>query len=404
MAAVLKLRGLPWSVSEHQIVEFFRPIPVGIESITLISGPDGRPSGEGYVWIHENNMNQALSYNRGNIGTRYVEVFPSTEAEYTSSVQYSGVGGGPAPIAAPRPSGGGAPRPMAEQNASEPVVRVRGLPFSATPQDLIGLFADYGVDDSNVYMGIATAGQHCGSPNGDAFIRFSSVEVAQKALNIMQGTTLGSRYLELFATTESEIEAKANSGALAGYEANLGSGSGDLNPQENRFGSGWIRLRGLPYTATQRDCVEFLGCDYGLTEADVTIKYGTDGRPSGEAFVQVDSEDTAYSAQQTLDRKNMGSRFIEVFVSSHEESQAIRTNRPGPYSGGGGGGKQAGGAKGFAGGKGYGGGKDAGGGKGYGGGYAKQEYPAPPFHKGGNAGGKMGGGYGKSVGGKGGKW
>lgn len=387
MAAVVKLRGLPWSVSEHQIVDFFRPIPVGIESITLINGADGRPSGEGYVWMHENNVNQALSYNRGSIGTRYIEVFASTEAEYTNAVQHSGMSN---PTQQRK-----APRAVPPQTATECVVRVRGLPFSATSADLVGLFAEYGVDESNVYMGVGTAGVHMGAPNGDAFVRFTSVDVAQKALHMMQGTTLGSRYLELFAASESEIEAKANIGALAGYEANIGSGNGDLNPQENRYGSGWLRLRGMPYTASQRDVAEFLA-DYAVPETDITIKYGTDGRPSGEAFVQMDSEETAYAAKPALDRKSMGSRFIEVFVSSYEESQAVRTNqRAGPYSGGGGGGGK--------GGKGYGGGK--GGGKG---GKDKQDYGRSygGGYGGGKGGGGYGGGYGKSGGGygKGARW
>jgi len=382
MAACVKLRGLPWSATDRQIIGFLRPIPVGPESITIINNGDGRPSGEAFVWMHENNIAQALTYNKCMMGQRYVEIFESHEQEYTQAVQNSGFGGGG------KGGGDGVRRPVPPQDATEPVVRIRGLPFHTTASELALFFSEYELMEANVYMGVGTAGEHAGQANGDALVRFKDTETAQKVLNVMQGATLGSRYLELFAASEQEIESKANIGALAGYESNMGAGNGDLNPQENKFGSGWLRLRGLPYTASQRDCVIFLK-EYAVPESDVTIKYGTDGRPSGEAFVQMDSDETAYAAKRMLDRGDMHGRYIEVFVSSWEESQQMRSNdrggggggkggRAGPYGGGkgGGGGGWGGGAYG---GGGYGGG---GGNPGYGTHFGGGNYSGKGFGKG----------------------
>jgi len=318
MAAVVKLRGLPWSVNEQQIIEFFRPIPVGFESITLINNPDGKPSGEGYVWMHENNVEKAVrNYNKGTIGTRYVEVFESNEAEYTASVQGINFTSG---VRKPPASG---LRRIPPQYASEPVVRVRGLPFDATSLDLVNVLAEYNINEDDVFMGVSTAGIHAGQKNGDAFVRFATVEGAQKCLLEMQGSTVGQRYLDMFSATEAEIEAKANIGALLGYEGNLGkSDTADANPpQENRPGSGWLRLRGLPYAATKHDVITFMG-ELPVLECDITIKYGEDGRATGDAYVQLESEHFAQDAKAGLDRKSMGGRFIEVYLSSYEESIA----------------------------------------------------------------------------------
>jgi len=331
MAAVVKLRGLPWSVNEQQIIEFFRPIPVGFESITLINNPDGKPSGEGYVWMHENNIEKAVrNYNKGTIGTRYVEVFESNEAEYTASVQGINFTSG-----ARKPPASGLRR-IPAQYASEAVVRVRGLPFDATSLDLVNVLAEYNINEDDVFMGVSTAGIHAGQKNGDAFVRFATVEGAQRCLHEMQGSTVGQRYLDIFSATEAEIEAKANIGALLGYEGNLGkSDTADVNPQENRPGSGWLRLRGLPYAATKHDVITFMG-DLPVLECDITIKYGEDGRATGDAYVQLESEHFAQDAKAGLDRKSMGGRFIEVYLSSYEESIASVSksnvdSRPSPY-------------------------------------------------------------------------
>jgi len=150
---------------------------------------------------------------------------------------------------------------------------------------------------------------------------------------------------------------------------------------EDVAGAGWLRFRGLPFSSAAHDIIDFCSNVAELTEWDFFLKYGNDGRPSGEAFVRFDSEDTAEYAKKELDRKNMGHRFIEVFNSSYEDSQ-------GRWSGGGGGGGRSGG---YGGGK----GKGGGGGKGKGGGYGRDRDDWGGDSYGG------GGGYGKGGGGKG---
>lgn len=295
------------------------------------------------------------------MGPRYIEVFASDEDEYFAAVEgrpTGGRGGGVKPVAAPRPSAG-ASRVMgvkgrgvgkSDEPCTEPVLRCRGLPYSASVEELVELFAEYDLVSDNVCIGVCTAGNQQGKPSGDAILRFHSLEQAEAAMSGMQGATFGSRYLELFPCTEAELEKKASIGGIAGYEANARP-TGDVNPQENRRGSGWIRLRGLPFTASVEDILEFCGDSIGISQNDVTIKYGTDGRPSGEAFIQVDSNAIAEEACSVLHKQHMGERYIECLMSSHDESMATRTNqRPSPYG-------RPGGFGGFGGGKGKGRGK-----------------------------------------------
>jgi len=220
------------------------------------------------------------------------------------------------------------------------VLRARGMPFSSTAAELAEIFHSFGVDESMVFLKCHTGGARAGEMNGDAYIRFPSADLATQALQQKQKCPMGTRYVELFIASEAEIQQQGSIGAIVGQQADpqkMGMGADgfagtvDLNPQENRPNSGWIRLRGLPFSATQFDVVKFFGDQFPLTEADVTIKYGTDGRPSGEAFVQLESEDMASQAQQQLDRTSMGGRYIEVFTTTYHETLKTRTNRPSPY-------------------------------------------------------------------------
>jgi RNA recognition motif-containing protein len=73
--SVLKLRGLPFRISDREIEDFFRGYNVRNVSITM--DMDGRPSGEAMAQFSSpEDAAKALSEkNRGHIGSRYVELF-----------------------------------------------------------------------------------------------------------------------------------------------------------------------------------------------------------------------------------------------------------------------------------------------------------------------------------------
>ncbi len=71
---IVKMRGLPYSVSVNDIKEFFKPlIPA---NINLLFGDDGRLSGEAEVeFSTPEDTDEALKNDRKYIGTRYIELF-----------------------------------------------------------------------------------------------------------------------------------------------------------------------------------------------------------------------------------------------------------------------------------------------------------------------------------------
>lgn len=73
-----------------------------------------------------------------------------------------------------------------------------------------------------------------------------------------------------------------------------------------------LRMRGLPFTATQTDVANFFD-GYGVRREDVKLSYRSDGSPSGEAHVFFIREDLAAKALRERNMQHLGHRYIELF-------------------------------------------------------------------------------------------
>jgi len=86
-----------------------------------------------------------------------------------------------------------------------------------------------------------------------------------------------------------------------------------------------LKLRGLPFSATKEDIVTFFAdrsLDFPLaplTHDSIHIVQGADGRATGTAFVEFLNPDDAKRAM-VKDRQVLGTRYIELFMSSREEA------------------------------------------------------------------------------------
>uniref|UniRef100_A0A915BJH8 RRM domain-containing protein n=1 Tax=Parascaris univalens TaxID=6257 RepID=A0A915BJH8_PARUN len=85
--------------------------------------------------------------------------------------------------------------------------------------------------------------------------------------------------------------------------------------------SNYVRLRGLPFSAKEDDVRNFL---QGLYVRSVTFTLTATGRASGECYVEL-TDAAAVEEAKKFDKKEMSSRYIEVFsVSESEVSWMIR--------------------------------------------------------------------------------
>lgn len=358
---IVRIRGLPFEANALSIVEFFE-CQVEEYCIHFIQDrPGGNKPHSGEAFVDCENADTLLKYHKKHMGARYVEVLPSSKAE---KHKYR-----PKLISMPVPQGviiddedkggkvdsyrmpAGAGRPASkgmEGIDPERIIKARGLPFDAETYQVAELFQQYGVDESHTFLDLHQSGPRQGKPTGMSYIVFENEEMRNQALKECEGVLLGSRYLELFGGVDRDSQVIARkpyadrggyggpgngyAGGYSGYGGGYGGGYGkgesfnnfhtyggpsrERSPRrEHRGGSGHqVRLWGLSFKATEDDIVDFFAPDFHITAGQITMGTGRDGRPSGEAFVDLDSPEACESARAALDRKDLLGRYVEVFV------------------------------------------------------------------------------------------
>lgn len=74
----IRIRGLPWSTTKRDILNFFHGVHIlngedGIHLITLALTPN-RPLGEAYIQLAtQRDLEMAHNFDRKNLGSRYIE-------------------------------------------------------------------------------------------------------------------------------------------------------------------------------------------------------------------------------------------------------------------------------------------------------------------------------------------
>lgn len=125
----------------------------GLDTIDiLLVRNNGRATGEAFVvLVHPAEMEGAMRKHKAYMGSRYIEVLEARKPDYYNAV-CSTFGGGGGGYGGHHGGGGGfrgrsrsrSPPPGSERPAPPPttIVKLRGLPFSASVDDIAAFFAD----------------------------------------------------------------------------------------------------------------------------------------------------------------------------------------------------------------------------------------------------------------------
>lgn len=93
------------------------------------------------------------------------------------------------------------------------VLKLRGLPFAATKDDIVGFFGGSITDlPPLAHDSIHIVTSMDGRPSGVAFVEFNSPEDARAAHQQMDRQSMGTRYVELFASSREEATRAATGG------------------------------------------------------------------------------------------------------------------------------------------------------------------------------------------------
>lgn len=201
-----------------------------------------------------------------------------------------------------------------EESGPKLTLKMRGLPFSATEQDIKDFF--YPVSIKEIRL-VQTAK---GRPSGRAFVDFYSESDLKESLKHHK-EYINNRYVELFVdegpavrkvgVADEEVGLKQQQ-TLKHYE--LGSKGED----ESLLDSGRLFARNLPYSVTEEDVTKLFEKYGPLTE--VTLPFDKEGsRPIGYAFITFVFPEHAVKALEELDGNIFQGRLLHLMPSKDKD-------------------------------------------------------------------------------------
>ncbi|XP_069966526.1 heterogeneous nuclear ribonucleoprotein H isoform X6 [Bactrocera oleae] len=189
----IRLRGLPWSATHKEILNFLKNVNVANDSkgIHLITSRwDGKNTGEAYVEVQsQDDVEEARKLNKGLMGHRYIEVFTANPKEAKEAMRKTG------------------------SHGMSYVVKLRGLPYAVTEQQVEEFFS--GLEIKPDREGILFVMDKRGRATGEAFVQFESQDDTEQALG-RNRDKIGHRYIEIFRSSLAELKRAAKGNGRTG--------------------------------------------------------------------------------------------------------------------------------------------------------------------------------------------
>lgn len=215
------------------------------------------------------------------------------------------------------------PTPTTPQQPSDCIVRMRGVPWGVTEADVVKFMEPVcTVTPGDVHI----VTNYDGKASGEVYVRVASMEHRDKCLQELHGRYMGPRWIEVF---------KASQGDFHHFPMFR-----EVDTSDKR---GALRLRGLPWSTNEYEIVRFFSeGGFHVDINSVVLGQSHDNRFNGDAWVLLDSTQTADEARRVLHKKTLGRRYVELFQSTPREVEIVRRGpvpqmgrsgyeRPSPY-------------------------------------------------------------------------
>uniref|UniRef100_A0A3Q1GEI9 G-rich RNA sequence binding factor 1 n=1 Tax=Acanthochromis polyacanthus TaxID=80966 RepID=A0A3Q1GEI9_9TELE len=202
---VVRLRGIPFTCTENDIIHFFSGLDIVQNGITIVTDAKGRKSGEAFVqFTSQEAADEALQRDRDLIGSRYIEVFPSTSEDIQTTLRSkSSPQTQTSSQSANRSTFQTNSRSVSPQSSTVPLhyIHMRGLPFQVSGEDIAKFFHPLVVSKILIECGPN------GRPTGEADVYFSCHRDALAAMS-RDRMNIGHRYIELFLNSVPDCDGR----------------------------------------------------------------------------------------------------------------------------------------------------------------------------------------------------
>lgn len=182
-------------------------------------------------------------------------------------------------------------------------LRMRGLPFKATLEDVEAFFHPTTLADVRFTV------DKDGRPSGRAYVDFNSEEEMMEAMK-MNGDCIGKRYIELFPD-EGPQSAKVDHTESNQRRDFVAMANKDIEREETIADCGRLFLRNLSYTVTEEDLTETFEKFGPLTEVTIPLDKNTN-RPTGLGFITYMLPEHAVMAYDSLDGQVFQGRLLHI--------------------------------------------------------------------------------------------
>ncbi|XP_059192616.1 G-rich sequence factor 1-like [Centropristis striata] len=177
---VVHVRGLPWTCTAQDLLQFFSDCRIrdGESGIHLTAKRNGRPTGQAFIEMeHEEDVSKALEKHLHYLGPRYVEVSEVTDSRAEALM-----------------------KEVVQPSSEDGVVRLLGLPFSSTEDDIVQFFAGLDIMENGITIVLDGKGRN----SGEAFVQFSSQQVADEA-QLRDRQFMDTRYIKVIPSRRDQI-------------------------------------------------------------------------------------------------------------------------------------------------------------------------------------------------------
>ncbi|GAX21274.1 heterogeneous nuclear ribonucleoprotein F/H [Fistulifera solaris] len=283
----VRLRYLPYDISLEDILIFFQ----GLVFIDVILAGQGDAF---VVFANPMDFQMALQRSRQTIGRKFIDIGPASRTEYYEAIasQVERERGPKTPLSLSRTRNEQAEQHHSVDDSSA-AHHLWGDSLPHSRQGVSVLSSQLGVTSSTSFgVNETLKGQ-------------STVSTPVGVQTLASGTSTGSG--------RASRPAESSDGVVRAPLPKRAGGGIQVGEH-----TGFLRMRGLPFAATKEDIVQFFA-GYDPVAESVVLTYRNDGRATGEAYIGFSSANDAKRAME-LNRRSMGNRYIELFISNKEES------------------------------------------------------------------------------------
>jgi heterogeneous nuclear ribonucleoprotein F/H len=305
---MVRLRGLPYGCEKKDILDFFSGLNCTEDGIMMVIDFGGRFNGEAFVQFGDiADALGAIDRHKQKISNRYIEVFRSTFSEmnyYEKNANNSDNGGGGNGRDGGRNGDRGGNNRNDNRNSNR---NDRAKPYSRNG------------DNGNSYGG------NRGNGNNDD--NYGNNNNGRNSNNRGNYGNNNNNNNDNNYGNDNNYNGNSNNNYNDNNYNDNGNDDDDYNDDYNENDGHLVRMRGLPFQASENEIYKFFE---PLTPLNVIILKGQDRRPTGEGEVDFATHGDALQAMEKH-KKYMGKRYVELFLESqpgNDRPQPGTTNTP----------------------------------------------------------------------------